>query len=184
MISAVPDREGGVGVRRAHDSQARAIGGAVGAEEVGSVNLCAAVEPRDAGADGSGFRDNFEVFAARDRHHRLHDRRVAGTATEYAAERGFHRGRGRARIAHQAIGGRHQHGGRTNAALGGTIGEEGLAQPIREPGRTRPFHRLHLGTGDLTARYEAGADLTAVEDHRAGAAVTGVAADLGSGEAE
>ena len=44
--------------------------------------------------------------------------------------------------------------------------------------------RLDRAARDLAHRHQAGADLSPVEQHRAGAAVAGVAADLGAGEAE
>ena len=42
----------------------------------------------------------------------------------------------------------------------------------------------HLPAGALAGGDDAGADLLAVEQHRAGAAVAGMAADLGAGQAE
>ncbi len=62
--------------------------------------------------------------------------------------------------------------------------EEGAAQALRRAAGAGTFDGVHRGAMGLRCRHEAGADLRAVEQHGAGAAIAGVAADLGSGEAE
>jgi hypothetical protein len=46
------------------------------------------------------------------------------------------------------------------------------------------FDGHHRATFDLSRRYEAGADRGAIEEHRAGAAIAGIAADLRAPEFE
>ena len=58
------------------------------------------------------------------------------------------------------------------------------AQPAGEPVRPRALDGLDRAPSACAGRHEAGADLHAVEEHGAGAAVAGTAADLGAGEAE
>ncbi len=48
----------------------------------------------------------------------------------------------------------------------------------------KTFHRGDAASGNLAGGNQAGADLRTVEQHRAGAAIAGVAADLGAGGAE
>jgi hypothetical protein len=80
--------------------------------------------------------------------------------------------------------GRHQHAGRADAALGGAVRMEGILQGAELAVLGQALDGDDRATGDLRHRHEAGADLAAVEPHRAGAAVAGVATDLGAGEAE
>ena len=68
-------------------------------------------------------------------------------------------------------------------ALRRTVLQEGsLQRRQRAIGKT--LHRTHRATFHRSGRHEAGAGRLAVEQHRAGAAVAGVAADLGAGQAE
>ena len=65
------------------------------------------------------------------------------------------------------------------------MGEEGFLQRRqRAVAVAEALDRLDRAARDLAHRDQAGADLPAVEQHRAGAAVAGIAADLGAGEAE
>src|SRR6185369_12753816 len=62
------------------------------------------------------------------------------------------------------------------------VDEERAAQPLRQPVRPRTFDRVDVGAFRLGRGDQAGAGLAAVDEHRAGAAVSGVAADLGADE--
>jgi hypothetical protein len=69
--------------------------------------------------------------------------------------------------------------------LRGAVGEEGFLQ--RSQGAVavaQAFDRFDPTAFDLTHGDETGAGLPSVQKHRAGAAVAGVAADLGAGETE
>ena len=62
--------------------------------------------------------------------------------------------------------------------------EERAAQALRRAAGAGAFDGVDRRAIGLRRRHQAGADLRAVEQHGAGAAVAGVAADLGAGEAE
>jgi len=126
---------------------------------------------RPAGSDPAG-----------DIHHRFDDLDVPGAPAQHAAEGVLHLGAHGHWGAQEAIHGRHQHAGRTDAALGGAVDEERAAQPLRQPVRPRTFDRVDVGAFRLGRGDQAGAGLAAVDEHRAGAAVAGVAADLGADE--
>ena len=82
------------------------------------------------------------------------------------------------------VAGRHQHPRRAGAALGAAAGEERGLERRRAVGPGETLDRLDAPAVDLARGDEAGADLLAVEPHRARAAVAGIAADLGAGQAE
>ncbi len=64
------------------------------------------------------------------------------------------------------------------------MGVEGLAQPRDERfGIAQALDGLEAASLDLADRRQAGANRLAVDEHRAGAAIAGVAADLDAGEA-
>ncbi len=58
------------------------------------------------------------------------------------------------------------------------------AAPCDRKARCKALDRLDIATRDLAHRYHAGTDLLAVEQHRAGAAVAGLATDLGALQAQ
>ena len=67
------------------------------------------------------------------------------------------------RAAGDEIGGRHQHAGRTDAALGRTVRREGVAQPGGQPVRAVALNRSHDAARRPRRRQQAGAGLAAVE---------------------
>src|SRR5262249_47023854 len=71
-----------------------------------------------------------------------------------------------------------------DAALRGAVAVEGALQRRELAGRRETFDRRDRAPGDLAERHQAGTDRCAIEQHGAGAAITGIAADLGAGEAE
>ena len=159
----------------------------IGAERVSAANLGRPVQPLDRRADGTagrgpGVRSGLGPGVA----DRIDDLGIAGAAAEHAAERFPRLGPGRARGARQERGGRHQHAGRADAALRRAVPQEGALQAVRLAGRNG---RQPLDGGDLAADgggggRQAGADRLAVQQHRAGAAVAAIAADLGAGQVQ
>jgi hypothetical protein len=109
---------------------------------------------------------------------------VAGAAAEHAAERVLHFRLGGRALAAEEIGGGHEHAGRARAALSGAVALEGGLERGDLAAAREPFDGDDLSAFGLRERSQAGAHLAAVEQHRAGAAVAGVAADLRSGKAE
>ncbi len=189
----IAEGEAGVGVRRADgaDGEPAArlrIGPEVGAEAVGAAHLGRPVEALGRGADGAARRD----LGGRRRlapcvADGVEDLGIAGAAAEHAAQRGLGLGPRRERGAGEERCGGHQHSRRADAALGGAVPQEGTLQAVEL--RARGTGRQALDGRDLAAdrgggRREAGADGSAVEQHRAGAAVARIAADLGAGEAQ
>ena len=87
-------------------------------------------------------------------------------------------------VARDEVVGRHQHPRRAGAALGAAAGEERGLERRRAAGTGEALDRLDAPALDLARGDEAGADLLPVEPHGARAAVAGVAADLGAGQAE
>ena len=117
--------------------------------------------------------------------HRIDDLAVAGAAAQHAAH-GVHDlvviGR---LVMFEKIGRRHQHAGRADTTLGRAVFVKGLLQVRQAPiHRRKTFNRHHIAIGNLCNGYEAGTYLFAIEQYRAGAAIAGVAADLGTGKAE
>ena len=154
----------------------------IGAEGVAAVDLGRAVEPGEARADraaggrGSGGRGgDAGVEDGGD------DLPVAGAAAEDAAEGVGDLGLARPRPLGEEGGRRHQHAGRADAALRRAVAEERGLEPGGAAGGEALDGR-HLPAGDPGDRGQAGADRAAVDEHGAGAAVAGVAADLGAGQ--
>ena len=180
--SRSPKRKPARWMRRAdgpHPQRIRRDG--IGAIGLGARDLRAAVEPRDARAHGLALRRRgLPVnLAARGILHRVDDLGIAGAAAEHAAQRiGDLAARGFGIALQQGCGG-HQHARRADAALRGTAREEGLLQqPALGRMPCQPFD------GDDAARLPPGRPGTrqaqaglAVDQHGAGAAVAGVAAD-------
>ena len=130
-------------------------------------------------------RRRVDDAAAGDGEHRLDDLAVAGAAAEHAGERVAHLGLARLRVRAQQRLGAHQHARRADAALRRAVGDEGaLQRRQRAVGAGEALDRRHRAAVALADGDDARADLLAVEQHGAGAAVAGVAADLGAGQAE
>ena len=64
------------------------------------------------------------------------------------------------------------------------MAQEGFLQLGEHAIRRQPFDGDDIAALDLAQRHQAGADLLAIQQHRAGAAIAGIAADLGAGQAE
>ena len=116
--------------------------------------------------------------------HRLHDLPVARAPAEHAAERVEHFRLGRwAEAAEQGARG-HEHARCADPALRGAVLVKRLLQTARHAVRRQSFHGGDRSVRDLPQRHEARADLFTVEENRARAAVSRVAADLGAGQSE
>ncbi len=188
--SEIAQGEACPGMRRAHDADPQRIGRyRVRAEAVAAVHFCRAVDARQARTNrlARGRRD--QGSGPGRRHHGLDDLAVARAATEYAAQRLLDVGSAGALVAHQQVVGSHQHARRTDAALCRAVDQEGFLQVgegvvgrVLAAGET--LDGLDTAAGDLAHRDQAGTDLPAVEPHGAGAAISGVAADLGTGQLE
>ncbi len=183
-----PDGEARAGVGRAHGAQGEGVGGrCVVAEALGAGELGDAVGLGEAGADGAagcrrlGLRS---MRALRGGEHRVYDLAVAGAAAEHAAESILDRPLVGPRIAREEIARRHQHAGRADAALRGAVAMEGELQRVEGTALGQALDRDDLAARRLPGGHEAGANLLAVHQHRAGAAVARVAADLGAGQAQ
>ena len=123
-------------------------------------------------------------LAAR-RQHGLDNLAIAGAAAQHTAQGALHLGLARLRFAPQQRLGAHQHAGGTDAALRRAKRDEGaLQRRQRAVGLGQAFDRDHAAPGALAQRDDARADLFAVEQHRAGAAVACMAADLRAGESQ
>ena len=61
---------------------------------------------------------------------------------------------------------------------------EGFLQLAQMPFGTEPLDGHDIAAFDLPQRHQAGADLLALQQHGAGAAIPGIAADLGAGQAQ
>ena len=171
-------------MRRAHDADPQRIRRhGVGAEPVAAGDLGHAVEPRDARADGRANWRRPDRGLRTGRHHRIDDLAVAGAAAKHAAQRVLDLPARRLAIAQHVLC-RHQHAGRADAALRRAMFEERFLQRRQSAIRREALNRLDPSAGYLAHRDQARADLAPVEPHRAGAAVAGIAADLGAGEAE
>ena len=110
---------------------------------------------------------------------RLDDRAIAGAAAQDAAERVLRFAFARPRVPTQQRDRGEQHAGRADAALRGAVEMKGGAKPSHD--RVAVAETLDGFDGapfDLPDAGQAGADGFAVDEHRAGAAVAGVAADL------
>ena len=125
-----------------------------------------------------GFEETLSV------EHGLANLEIARATAQHAAERGLDHGEVQLLDTAQEIERSHQHARGADAALGGAVMMKGALQ--RPPDRIvrDAFDGLHPPALELCRRNEAGAGLLLVDEHRAGAAIAGVAADLGAGEAE
>ena len=183
----VAEHDPGRGVGRADDAEPERIRRhGVGAIALGARELGHAVELGKAGTHGSARRRRFQRLwgIARRIQHRDYDLAIAGAAAEDAAESVHDSGRARARRGAQQLRCGDQHARRAGAALRRAMAQEGPLQPVQPSFGGEALHGLHVAPCGLGQRHHAAADLGAVEQHRAGAAVARVAADLGPGQAE
>ena len=164
---------------------------AVGAEDCFAGHPRPAIDLGQAGAHlagaahgGGACRGGHGYAAGKERLDRIDDPHVAGAAAEHPAQAVEHLlARHRARQGGQSGRG-HQHAGRADAALGGARRDEGLLQPGHARVGGEALDRRDRPAVRLPERHQATADLPALEQHGAGTAVAGVAADLGTGQAE
>ena len=115
--------------------------------------------------------------------HGLDDLAVAGAAAQHTAQRIAHLFLGRRGVLFEQRRGRNQEARRADAALRGAMLEEGGLQR-RQFAVGEAFDGAHRAARNAGYGNQAGADRLAVEQDGAGAAVAGVAADLGAGQAE
>ena len=184
----VADGEARAPMRRAHRAHPERIGRrAVRAEHLAAVDLAPAVglgHPCPDRLAGAGVVEldavGFDRVA-----HRRQDLLVAGAAAQHAAQRVLDRRVVGLGPPAQQVGGRHQHARGADPALRRAVQVERVLERRQPPARRRqPLDGQHLAPLDLGHRRHAGADLAAVQQHRAGAAIAGVAADLGPGQQE
>ncbi len=109
---------------------------------------------------------------------------VARAAAQHAAQRLLGLLDARRGVGAQQLRRSDEHPRRADAALRRAGRVEARDQRPALVRERDPLHRLDARAVALAERGEAGADLRAVEQHGAGAAIAGVAADLGAGEAE
>ena len=126
--------------------------------------------------NGHGFDTGPSIFNGGN------DLAIAGTAAEYATERGLDLAIAGGRIGFQQRGGGHQHSGRADAALHRAAGQKRTLQGTPEACmRGDPFHRHHMATLDLRQRHHTGASRGAIDPYGAGAAIARVAAHFCAG---
>ena len=180
----VADAEAGVGVRAAHRPHRQPCLGRqrIRAEFFRPGHLARAIDLLDPRTHAmahvrSGARPRCEI------QHRLDDLAVAGAAAQHAAERILHLRLARGGDAGEQVGRRHQHRRSADAALRRAVPEKCLLQRRQSAilGR-QPLDGRHRPSLDARHRDQAGAALPTVEQNRAGAAIPGVAADLGAGQ--
>src|SRR5438309_8095903 len=112
---------------------------------------------------------------------RLDDVHVPGAAAEVALQALPDVVLGRGRVLLEKVGGRHDEAGGAVAALQAVLIPESLLDRMQRAVRTRqPFDGLDLATIGLNREHGAGFHRLAVDVHRAGAALAGVAPDVGA----
>ena len=158
----------------------------IGAVTLGTGELGHAVELGEPGAHGGTGRGRAQGLRriARRVQHRRHDLAIACAAAEHTAEAVQHFRRTGAWGGAQQLGRGDQHARRAGAALRRAVAQESPLQAVQPSFGGKALHGLHVAPGGLGQRHHAATHLGAVEQHRAGAAVAGVAADLGPGQAE
>ena len=115
---------------------------------------------------------------------RLDDVHVSGAAAEIPGDGLADLGFAGVRIAFEQRGPGHEHAGRAEAALEAVLLLEALLQRGHAVGPREPLHGADLGPVGLHGQDGARLHGHAVHQHGAGAAVRGVAADVGAGERE
>src|SRR5580704_15388755 len=114
---------------------------------------------------------------------RVDDLAIARATAKYAAERVLRFVLAGLGLATQERRRGKQHRRRADAALRRAMGEKSRAQSVDDLFfGAKAFDRLDAARLDLADRGEAGADRLAVDQHRASAAIAGVAADLDAGQ--
>ena len=115
--------------------------------------------------------------------HRGDDVDVAGAAAQVAFQRMRDLRVAGLRVLGQQAAGAHHHARRAEPALQAVAGDEGLLHRVqRATGRGQPLHRGDAAAGGLQRQHAAALDGLAVQQHGAGAALAGVAADMGAGQ--
>ena len=188
----VAEREPRVSVRRADRTRSheRAAGGSGRRRNARAVDLRR--RRRSGAARGTDRRRRDRRggprghASARRREHRVDDLAVAGAAAEHAAERVAHLGsRSASGVRASSVVGRHQHAGRADAALRGAVREEGLLERRRAAVARQALDGRARASLDLRRpRTRQAQTWRPSSQHRARAAVAGVAADLRAGQAE
>ena len=134
------------------------------------------------------MRSSFGALAARGRGgdaHRLDDVLVAGAAAEIAGDRGADLVLVGVGVLGQEGHQREQEARGAEAALQRVRFAKGLLQRVeRAVGGGQPFDRGDLATVHLHAEQQTRAHRLAVDEHRAGAAHSVLAADVGAGQPE
>ena len=116
--------------------------------------------------------------------HGLHDVLVAGAAAQVARERPPDLVLGRVRVlVEEGLGGQH-HPGRAEAALEAVLLLEPLLQRVQLARAGEPLDRRHLVPVGLDREHRAALHRLSVEQHRARAAVGGVAPGVRAGQAQ
>ena len=110
--------------------------------------------------------------------HGAHDAVVRAAAAQVAVERVAHLGLAGVGIALEQRGGGDQDAGDAVAALHGLLGDEGALQRMRPLGRAEAFDRGDVLAGGGPQRRVAGGHRLAVDQHVAGAALVGAAAEM------
>ncbi|MDB5376378.1 MAG: hypothetical protein JWR00_824 [Rubritepida sp.] len=160
-------------VRAADGAQPERIGRReVGAVALRAVQLGHAVHARQPVADGADSRRGLDTAD------RIDDPPVARAAAEHAAQRLLHLGLARRGVPAQQLGPGHQHPGRADAALRRAMRVEARHQRLTFRRRSQALDGLDGRALALTERRQAGAGLRAIHQHRAGAAIPRVAAEL------
>ena len=115
--------------------------------------------------------------------YRVHDFRIPSAAAQDATQGIFNVAGVRIAVAVEQIGGRHQHAGRTDAALRGAMYAKCVLQRGQLPiSRFQSFDRNHIPALYLGNRYDTGANLFPIDQNCAGAAVSFGAAFFGAGQ--
>ena len=162
-------------MRAAHRPHQKRVGRPhIRAEPLRAIHLGLSIQPPE--------RDTHRVPICprgprRQPHHRIDDLGVAGAAAEHARKGHLNIRPGRSWIGTQKLHRRHHHAGRADAALRRPMVQERGLQFARQH-RLRRLQRLDPGPIHLRHGHQTGADLRAVDQHRTGSAIAGIAADL------
>ena len=160
--------------------QRRSFRAHIGAEAGCATDPRGAVSPLDPRADGAVGRRGLAGGVQ----HSRYNAAIAGAAAQHAAQRVHHFRLGRDGDPRQQVGCRHQHPRRANAALNRTMAQECALQRVRHAFRREPLDGADRATLGLAHGHEARTRLPPVQQHRAGATIAGIAADLRAGEGQ
>jgi hypothetical protein len=116
--------------------------------------------------------------------HGIDDVLISGAAAEVPLERVAHLRLRRAGIRGEQVGRAHDHPGRAEAALKAVLLPERRLQRVHRPIGRQRFDRGDLMTFGLHGQHGAALHGLAVEVYGAGAALAGIAADMGAGQVE